>query len=46
MPGLDKPVQKGTIGYHVRSGGHALTQYDWQQFMDFADMHFAAMGRN
>jgi len=46
MPGLDKPVQKGTIGYHVRSGGHALTQYDWQQFMDFADMHFATMGRN
>ena len=46
MPSLDKPVQKGTIGYHVRSGGHALTQYDWQQFMDFADMHFATMGRN
>jgi len=46
MPGLDKPVQKGTIGYHVRSGGHNLTQYDWQQFMNFADMHFAAMGRN
>jgi len=46
MPSLDKPVQKGTIGYHVRSGGHALTQYDWQQFMDFADKHFAAMVRN
>jgi hypothetical protein len=46
MPGLDKPVQKGTIGYHVRSGGHNLTQYDWQQFMNFADIHFAAMGRN
>ena len=46
MPSLDKPVQKGAIGYHVRSGGHNLTQYDWQQFMDFADMHFAAMGRN
>ncbi|MFZ2148566.1 MAG: hypothetical protein WAV28_15230 [Sedimentisphaerales bacterium] len=46
MPGLDQPVQKGAIGYHVRSGGHNLTQYDWQQFMDFADMHFAAVGRN
>jgi hypothetical protein len=45
MPGLDKPVQKGAVGYHVRSGGHALTEYDWQQFMDFADKHFAAMGR-
>jgi len=40
MPGLDEPVQKGTIGYHVRSGGHNLTEYDWQRFMDFADMHF------
>jgi hypothetical protein len=40
MPGLDQPVQKGTIGYHVRSGGHNLTEYDWQRFMDFADVHF------
>jgi len=41
MPGLDTPVQKGSIGYHVRSGGHNLTRYDWQQFMNFADTHFA-----
>lgn len=41
MPGLDQPVQKGTIGYHVRSGGHNLTEYDWQRFMDFADVHFS-----
>jgi len=40
MPGLDRPVNKGLIGYHVRSGGHNLTGYDWQQFMNFADMHF------
>lgn len=45
MPGLDQPVQEGTIGYHIRSGGHALTEYDWQKFMDFADKHFAAPGR-
>ena len=45
MPGLDRPVNKGTIGYHVRSGGHDLTEYDWQQFMNFADMHFVASGR-
>jgi hypothetical protein len=40
MPPLDKPVQKGNIGYHVRSGGHALTEYDWERYMDFADRHF------
>jgi hypothetical protein len=45
MPGLDSPLKTGTIGYHVRSGGHNLTEYDWQQYMDFADLHFAASGR-
>ncbi|MDP2894961.1 MAG: acetylxylan esterase [bacterium] len=40
MPPLDRPIQKGNIGYHVRSGGHALSEYDWRQYMDFADKHF------
>jgi hypothetical protein len=42
MPALDKPVQQGRIGYHIRSGGHALTEYDWQRYMDFADRHFSS----
>jgi hypothetical protein len=45
MPGLNSPIKTGTIGYHVRSGGHNLTEYDWQQYMDFADLHFATSGR-
>jgi len=45
MPALDKPINKGTIGYHIRSGGHGLTEYDWQNFMDFADKHFALRSR-
>ncbi len=40
MPALDSPIQKGKIGYHIRSGGHALAEYDWQRYMDFADKHF------
>jgi hypothetical protein len=40
MPALNEPVKGGTIGYHVRSGRHALTAYDWEQYMDFADRHF------
>jgi len=39
MPGLDQPVQGGSIGYHVRSGRHNLSEYDWQQYMRFADAH-------
>jgi hypothetical protein len=39
MPSLDKPLKTGTIGYHIRSGKHNLTTYDWVQFMEFADLH-------
>jgi hypothetical protein len=39
MPPLDSPVM-GRIGYHVRTGGHDLSEYDWQRYMDFADKHF------
>jgi len=38
MPGINRPIKTGKIGYHVRSGGHDLTAYDWQQYMDFADI--------
>ena len=38
-PPADAPVGSGRIGYHVRSGEHALLEYDWQRFADFADRH-------
>ena len=44
MPPLDTPAQ-GTIGYHVRTGGHALSEYDWQRYMDFADKHYRAQAK-
>ena len=41
MPPVDHPLKTGTIGYHIRSGAHDVTDYDWQQYLDFADLHFA-----
>ena len=39
MPPLSQPAM-GTIGYHIRPGGHDVTPYDWERYMDFADKHF------
>ncbi|MCF7668237.1 MAG: prolyl oligopeptidase family serine peptidase [Verrucomicrobia bacterium] len=40
MPEPDTPVQIGHIGYHIRSGSHNLTLFDWRCYMDFADKHW------
>jgi hypothetical protein len=36
MPPLDTPIRSNRRAYHVRSGGHNLTPYDWDRFADFA----------
>lgn len=38
-PGADIPVGD-TIGYHLRTGAHAITEYDWTQYPNFADKHY------
>jgi hypothetical protein len=40
MPPADRPVGQ-TIGYHLRTGKHDITTYDWLRYLDFADRHFA-----
>ncbi|QDS93109.1 hypothetical protein FF011L_18640 [Roseimaritima multifibrata] len=35
MPAADKQRIVGKTGYHIRTGGHGLTPFDWQQFMQF-----------
>ena len=39
MPDLNTPVGDA-IGYHIRSGRHGVMDYDWEQFIRFADRHF------
>lgn len=38
MPAVDHPVGD-TIGYHVRTGVHDVTDYDWARYLDFAHRH-------
>ena len=37
-PDVNEPVMS-RMGYHVRSGGHDVKDYDWEQYMNFADRH-------
>ncbi len=43
MPEVGKPAV-GTIGYHIRSGAHDVTLYDWRQYLRFADRHLHEKG--
>ncbi|OFX39038.1 MAG: hypothetical protein A2X03_03625 [Bacteroidetes bacterium GWA2_40_15] len=38
MPAVNQPVVS-SVGYHIRSGGHNVTLYDWQQYIKFAELH-------
>jgi hypothetical protein len=35
----DNHVVGNTIGYHVRTGKHDVTSYDWQHYLTFADRY-------
>jgi hypothetical protein len=36
MPKPDSPVH-GVVSYHIRTGKHDITSYDWEQYIRFAD---------
>ena len=41
MPGVDEALRNGHVGYHVRTGGHDVTEWDWDRWMDFADRRWS-----
>ncbi len=38
-PNTDQPLKTTHVGYHRRMGKHDVTDYDWEQYLDFADLH-------
>jgi hypothetical protein len=39
MPPVNQPLTQGAVGYHIRTGKHDVTEYDWEQYLKFADHH-------
>lgn len=39
MPAPNQPVGD-SVAYHLRTGPHDMTPYDWSRYLDFADRHF------
>ncbi len=37
-PVVDQPMI-GRLGYHLRPGPHAITEYDWRQYLQWADRY-------
>jgi len=37
MPPVNQPVLGDGLAYHIRTGKHDITEYDWTQYMNFAD---------
>jgi hypothetical protein len=37
-PPVDQPIL-GRVSYHVRSGGHSVTAFDWEQYLRFCDAY-------
>ncbi len=40
QPAIDTPVGD-FIGYHIRTGKHDVTDFDWTQYLNFAARHWA-----
>ena len=40
MPKPEQPSIEGDVGYHIRTGKHDITLYDWQQYIKFANKYF------
>jgi hypothetical protein len=37
LPAVNQPVLGDGLAYHIRTGKHDITPYDWAQYLDHAD---------
>jgi hypothetical protein len=37
MPAVNQPLLGDAVAYHIRTGKHDITAYDWAQYLDYAD---------
>ncbi|MCC2816393.1 prolyl oligopeptidase family serine peptidase [Lachnoclostridium pacaense] len=35
----ENPLHEGSMGHHHKTGDHDMDEYDWNQYMNYADMH-------
>jgi hypothetical protein len=40
MPSVDQLLLQGDVAYHIRSGKHDVTSFDWEQYLNFIDLQF------
>lgn len=40
MPDIHQPIHN-SVAYHIRSGKHSVTEYDWEQYIKWANTIFA-----
>jgi len=46
FPAVDQPMLQGDVAYHVRSGIHDVTAFDWNEYLDFLDLQFSHSGHS